>query len=218
MALPGGGLAASTRRPSARPVCASPPPAGGPWPVCWAIAGAAESRTSSGSRRIIGGRIGCYGNASIRRFRAVTAISLALRPAGASVVAQCVDQLTLGHLGTPFDADFPRALVQILFGPLLVRLRFASLLAGIALLTGLCIGDSSGFLLRCAILAQCLVGAVVLDLGSVVLRHDRVRLRGRARYDETPAGLDSSERAHTRTPPTTSGDRGRASRSEGARG
>src|SRR4051812_7011034 len=85
-------------------------------------------------------------------------------------VPQSVDQLALVHLRAAIDAHVGRLLLQLLLRLVLVLRGLAALLRGVAA-AGLGVGDACRLLLARAVVAQRLIGLVVLHRGPVVLGH-----------------------------------------------
>src|SRR6187551_409422 len=114
-----------------------------------------------------------------------------------SVVAQCVDQLILGHAGPAVDVKFRRPLAQVLHGPLLVTGGAAT--PGADLRPSLLrtrVGDPRGLLLRGALVAELLVHLLVLDARVGHLLH--LRASG---YPERTRTQPPSVRAARLPPP-----------------
>src|SRR5215211_3327306 len=90
--------------------------------------------------------------------------------AWASAVSQRVDELALVHLRAALDADVGGLLLELLLRLVLVLRRLAALLGRLAA-ARLGVGDPRRLLLARAVVAQRLVGLVVLDGRAVVLGH-----------------------------------------------
>src|SRR5829696_7363060 len=90
--------------------------------------------------------------------------------AWASAVSQRVDELALVHLRAALDADVGGLLLKLLLRLVLVLRRLAALLGRLAA-ARLGVGDPRRLLLARAVVAQRLVGLVVLDGRAVVLGH-----------------------------------------------
>src|SRR5258708_8103982 len=100
-----------------------------------------------------------------------------------SVVSQRANELGLAHRGPTVDADLSRAFDPVRLGPVVVSRALAALLGDLAAgAPGRRVGDPRRLLLALALLAELLVGLLLLNLGPGHRGHPSFSASGHTGY------------------------------------